>query len=404
MKHISVKNVLFLIAAATCLLFFALSSGVIKVYSADLTIADSFEGYTKYEAEEAQITRADIEKSYGTFSGKGFVAQIDYGNSCIAFEIDCAEDGEYNMMVAYAMGKGFADASFRIYNDAGYYTQVTCSKELGWGAFSRDAVAYCTISLKKGENTVSVRKGSSFAQLDFIAIGERVGDYVDKTVGSLGFPVPEGYTRYEAEEGFVINATACGRKFYIDYGSGYSGGGFVGALDSTSQYVDIPVTVEESGTYNINLRYATESEDGASWKVYVGRYGIDGYLYYYAKTVMPVVSTFGTFVESAVTNVDIALEAGESFVRIVPDYNSAELDYIEIGPKKGEYYVGVVEKVTSGGSSEFGDDFFAEEKEDGYVKGKGCSSAVALSYPALSLVLLIAVSLIFWRNKNEKNN
>lgn len=405
MKHNSAKNVFFSIAVAVLFAVIAIVPSAAFAFADNLTIADPFEGYTRYEAEDGDITRADIEKSYGTFSGQGFVAQIDYGNSGIAFKVECAEDGEYNMMLAYAIDPTFANAVFRISNDAGYYTQVTCDKKFGWGAFSRDAIAYCTISLKAGINTISVKKAMNFAQIDFIGIGARIGDYVDKSAEAQGFPLPEGYTRYEAEDGYVVNASAVGKRFYSDYGTGYSGGGFVGALDSTAQYVDIPVKVEESGTYSINLRYATESEGGAAWKIYVGRYGVEGYLYYYASAVMRVESTWGMFVEEALVSVDVAIEAGESFIRVLPDYNSAELDYIEIGPKKGEYYQGVTETVTGGGNNQFDDDFFAEDEGDGYVKKTGCNGAMAYELPVLAaLLILVAVYIILWRKKDEKTN
>lgn len=403
MKSISKRNVIFSVFAVAILLIVATFSIFVQCYADDeLTIADPFDGYTKYEAEDAQVTHADITKNYGTFSGTGFVAQIDYSNSCIAFTIKCETEGEYQMMLAYAIGATFYDATFRIYNDEGYQAQVTCDKKYGWGEFKRDAVAYCTVSLRSGENIVSVKKGANYAQLDFIAIGERVGDYKERELESEGFPKPEGYTRYEAEDGFVVNAATIGINYFTDYGSGYSGSGFVGSMNSTSCYVDIPVTVEESGTYNMNLRYATESEGGATYKIYVGRYGAGGYLYYYDSVTMNVISSWGVFIENAVTNIDIALEKGESFVRIVPDYNYANVDYIEIGPKKGEYYKGTIESVTSGG--EFGDDFFAEDTGDGYAKRTGCNGSVLSAYPIAAVIVLFSVSIILWRKKDEKNN
>ncbi len=402
MKRMSKCKVIFSTFTALILLVVTLFSTGLVGYCDELTIADPFDGYTKYEAEDAKLTRCDVERSYGTFSGTGFVAQIDYSNSCMEFTIPMQQSGEYEMILAYAIDPNpvFKDATFRIYNDEGYQAQVTCDKKYGWGEFSRDAVASCTISLKEGENTVSVKRGVNHAQVDFIAIGSRVGDYKEKATESEGFPKPEGYTRYEAENGFVVNAATIGMNYYTDYGSGYSGSGFVGSMNSSECYVDIPVTVEESGTYNMNLRYATESEGGATYKIYVGRYGTDGYLYYYDTVTMNVISSWGVFVEDALADVDIALEKGESFIRIVPDYNYAGVDYIEIGPKKGEYYKGTVETVTSGG--EFGDDFFAEDTGDGYAKKSGCNSSLLSAYPIAATIVLFLVSIILWRKKDEK--
>ena len=369
------------------------------------SIADPIEGFTKYEAEDAQVENTKIGDYGGPYSGTGFVGEIDLSTSSVTFTVTVAEEGEYAMKLAYAIGESFQPGSLRIYNDAGYYTQANCTTIHDWGIFDLDAVADCRISLRAGENKVSVRKGTNNVQVDFIAIGERVGDYIDKDEEPSDAPaVPEGYTRYEAEEGYVVNASAKGRAFKNDYGSGYSGGGFVGNMNDASHYVDIPVTVAESGAYTINLRYASASLVVPTYKVYVGRYGENGYLYSYGTVSLTVRNGWGTFTEDGVVDMEIALEAGESFVRVVPEYDYAELDCIEIGARTGDYYKGTDESaIGSGGDNEFDDDFFADEKDDGYVQKGGCGSSLGVSaLGCAAIAVLAAAILIFIRRKNNE--
>lgn len=332
-------------------------------------ISDPFEGYEpRYEAEDGEVVHAAIGDYGDSFSGTGFVGEIDYTDSCVIFTVEAEEDGEYNMLVAYAVGKGFQAATLRIHNEEGYYAQVRCNVIHDWGDFQRDAVAYCKISLKTGENKVTVYKGSNFAQIDFIGIGERVGDYLHKDEVSDAPSVPEGYTRYEAETGYVVNASAKGKAFNQDYGSGYSGGGFVGNLDSSEHYVDIPVTVSEAGAYTVNLRYASGSQVIPTLKVYTGTYGENGHFYNYGTVQCTVRNGWGEFSEEGVAGLIVGLQAGENIVRVKPDYDYAELDCIEVGERSGDYFLGTDESAAeNSGDNEFSDDFFSEDKSDGYV-------------------------------------
>lgn len=371
------------------------------------TISDPFEGYeTRYEAEDGEIFRAKIGDYGEEHSGTGFVGEIDYSDSSVTLTVTVEEDGEYAMLLAYAIGKNFQPGTLRIFNDEGYYTQVRCRVIHNWGVFRRDAVAECKISLRAGENKVGIYKGAGNVQVDFICIGARTGDYMQAGGEQTAPAVPEGFTRYEAEEGFVVNASAKGRAFAQEYGSFYSGGGFVGNLDSADHYVDIPVTVPESGTYQINLRYSSGSAVVPSFKLCAGTYGADKYLFSYGTVQLPVRNGWGEFSEEGVASTRIALKEGESFVRVLPSFDYAELDCIEIGAKVADYYEGIDELATSNGGNgdnEFDDDFFGEEGDDGYRKPSGCNAA-ANSVPVLAAAALGCVIILLIRSKKDEKN
>ncbi len=378
----------------------------------ELTVGDPFDGFeTRYEAEEGLIVRARIGDYGSSHSGTGFVGEIDYAESSVTITASVEEDGEYDMLIAYAIGKTFPAGTFRIYNDEGYYTQVQCTVIHDWGDFQRDAVVQCKISLRAGENHITIRKGAGNVQVDFICIGARTGDYMQAGNEPTGPAVPEGFTRYEAEKGNIVNASAKGSAFAMEYGSNYSGGGFVGNLNGADYYVDIPVTVSESGTYEINLRYASGSSAVPMFKLCAGTYGANGYLYSYGTVSLPVCNGWGEFSEAGVASTQIALQAGESFVRILPSFDYAELDCIEIGAKVGDYYQGIDELATgtTGGDTEFDEDFFGEEKDDGYRKVQDRNIAVLVSVPvAVAAAAGIGLTVFFLlrkrRKKNEKNH
>lgn len=374
------------------------------------TIADPFEGYddvnpaNRYEAEDGVVTHAVIGNYGSSHSGTGFVGEIDYGDSSVQFTVTVGEEGEYNMLIAYAIGATFQPGTFIVHNDAGYYAQVSCDVITDWGLFTRETIAYTTISLREGENHVTLHKGRNMVQVDFICIGERIGDYVDKENLGTGPEVPEGYTRYEAENGYVVNASCKGAGFHSDYGFGYSGAGFVGNMDDASHYVDIPVTVGESGAYDVNLRYASGSSLVPSYKVCVGRYGENGYLYSYGTVSLPECNGWGEFSESGVATIRVALEAGDSFVRVVPEYDYAELDCIEIGPRAGEYFLGTDESLVGNlGDNVFDDDFFADDDEDGYILLEtGCGAVIGAGVPVLSAAAAGAAIWIAGRRKHHE--
>ena len=377
----------------------------------ELTISDPFGGFeTRYEAEEGAVVHARIGDYGDSHSGTGFVGEIDYADSSVTITVSVEEDGEYDMLLAYAIGRTFPAGTFRIYNDEGYYTQVRCDKRYDWGVFRRDAVVQCKISLHAGENHIGIYKGAGNVQLDFICLGTRTGDYVQAGEEPTGPAVPEGFTRYEAENGIIVNASAKGRAFAMEYGSNYSGGGFVGNLNGVDYYVDIPVKVAESGTYELNLRYASGSQVVPMFKVCAGVYGTDKYLYSYGTVLLPVCNGWGEFSEEGVASTQIALQAGQSFVRIVPSFDYAELDCIEIGARIGDYYQGIDEFTaqTAGGNNEFDDGFFNEDGGDGYIRKSDSHLTLWLNLSATAVVAIAAIvittTILIRRKKHEKNH
>ena len=368
----------------------------------DTDIRKPTPGFTRYEAENGAVNGGKIYAS-ALSSGTGYVGNLDNADSHVAFTVEIAEDGEYEIGLAYAIEPSFSAATLRIFNDCGFYSSVRCERLFGWGIFTKEALVVGTISLKKGQNIVSIYKGNNYAQLDFIEIGAKIGDYKEAGSGAGTAEGPEeGWVRYEAENALVVNAVRKGLGYLTDYGNGnYSGKGFVGNMDDDSRYIDISVTVAESGLYPVRVRYATGA-DGAKISTYAGNYGRDGRLQLYGRLECANKTDWGIFEKESTLEFSVGLKAGENFIRIKAAY--AEIDFADVGLSTGEYRDGA--EISQGNiSGEFGEDAFDKEKDedDGYVatKKSGCNSSFKSGNVILFAVTAVAGFAVVFRKKRK---
>lgn len=368
----------------------------------DTDIRKPTPGFTRYEAENGAVNGGKIYAS-SLSSGTGYVGNLDNADSHVAFTVEAAEDGEYEIGLAYAIEPSFSAATLRIFNDCGFYSSVRCERLFGWGIFTKEALVVGTISLKKGQNIVSIYKGNNYAQLDFIEIGAKIGDYKEAGSGAGTAEGPEeGWVRYEAENALVVNAVRKGLGYLTDYGNGnYSGKGFVGNMDDDSRYIDISVTVAEAGLYPVRVRYATGA-DGAKISTYAGNYGRDGRLQLYGRLECANKTDWGIFEKESTLEFSVGLKAGENFIRIKAAY--AEIDFADVGPSTGEYRDGA--EISQGNiSGEFGEDAFDKEKDedDGYVAAKksGCNSSFKSGTVILFTVTAVAGFAVVFRKKRK---
>lgn len=302
-------------------------------------IAKVPEGFTRYEAETQKINSGRIYTT-GTFSGTGYVGDLDYsGVSKIDFEVEVESRGEYDLHLAYAIGEGFEPASFKVYNTHGLYTTIRCDKQFGWGSFELDAIVEAKISLEEGKNIISIYKSVEFAQIDFIDISdESTGEWKESDL-VLNYPNydSENYTRYEMEDQLVINASPKGVAYIFDIGT-YSGKGYVGSLNNDNCYIEVPIHVEQDGEYEILLAYACV-ETGASLRLYSGSHGRGGNVYFDKEVFFENVSEdWGEFSDQTIYRTTINLKSTDDFIIILSGLIRAEIDYLDFGSKVGEYH------------------------------------------------------------------
>ncbi len=282
----------------------------------------------KYEAEDAVVNQA--EKKYlngiGSYavgaSGTGFVGNIDYDASSITFTVSVEKEGEYEFFLKYATDMDGATLVVENYNAQSF--SVNCSSKKGWGAFNTTAIASTSIELKEGEQTITVKKGSQFVEVDYISIGNLL------TVDLPDVEQPTSWgNKIEAENSLYYSG------FIKNYGGSYSGSGFVGSLDYDSSYVEFRVVCEEDGMYALKIRYATSGTQTAT--VYVGDYNKVGRYECYGSKNVSSSGTWGEFAgNDAIFNV--GLKAGANCVRVYVKY--VEIDYVEVSEKIGDFAEG----------------------------------------------------------------
>ncbi len=283
----------------------------------------------RYEAENARLTDVQVKGKgqmydYGTYSGTGFVGNIDTGSSEVRFSVQVEREGEYELCLCYASSIEEGTPTFRVFTGEGYYGEVELKNITGWGNFSLNTIASFKVSLRAGNNEIIIKKGQHNAELDFIEVGTRLGDYkapIDKR---------NGYTRYEAEDAILTAVLKKGKGQEYDYGT-YSGTGFVGNIDTDASEVRFLVQVEQDGEYELCVCYAAGTE-GVTPTFHV--FTQNGY---YGQIELPNVTGWGNFGPDTIAVMKISLKAGENEVIIKKAQHNAELDFIEIGPRMGAY-------------------------------------------------------------------
>ncbi len=141
------------------------------------------DAYTRYEAEDQSISGATYkgynwQYDYGTYSGFGFVGNLDTDKAYIKFEINVAEAGEYKVRLAYATAAlQETNPAVKLYDGTTVLATLKCLVTTDWGEFTEETITEATLMLKAGKNTVLLKKSSQSVEIDYLEIGEKVGDY-----------------------------------------------------------------------------------------------------------------------------------------------------------------------------------------------------------------------------------
>ena len=150
---------------------------------------DLLEGYTRYEAEEQLVVLA-VPKGikyfvdFGTYSGFGYVGQLDSDDCYIEIPVTVSEAGEYKIRVCYAAYE--AGASFKVYSgrhgrggNTYFYKEEFTEVALGWGEFSSETIIETSVCLKEGKNFILIRSGLIRCEIDYVDLGKKIGEYYE---------------------------------------------------------------------------------------------------------------------------------------------------------------------------------------------------------------------------------
>lgn len=185
----------------------------------------------KYEAELATVQNANIvaaNVANKRASAMSYVGSIDFANSAVTFNVTVPTTGFYRMDVRYAAALGDATHNLTVNGTA----QGAMDYPATAGGWANNELRIVTrlVSLVQGANTISFSKGTSFAELDYIALR------------------PDNH-RYQAKLATVNNVTL-GK-----YANMFMVPDFVGGINDTDSSVEFSVEVPVAGDYGLEVTY-----------------------------------------------------------------------------------------------------------------------------------------------------
>jgi C1A family cysteine protease len=146
------------------------SSNSVAAIDAFQYLGSGSESGALYEAENATVNHANIVSGTGASSGR-YVAQIDFSDSYVDFNVNASTAGTYDMDIRYANGTG-ATSTHNMSVNGGPSQEVSYPVTNGWGQFGTLRV---NVSLNAGSNTIRLAKGSTgYAELDYIQLAPQM--------------------------------------------------------------------------------------------------------------------------------------------------------------------------------------------------------------------------------------
>ena len=244
-------------------------------------------GSNKYEAEDGSVTDATVSNAGTGFSGSGYVVFKDTGSVSITVQAQTA--GLYPLTLGYR--SAFGEKKQDLYINGTKIKEVTFPESMDF-----TALEVGNVTLNAGENTIEIRKGYGYMDLDYFALGKKVNS-----------------NTFEAEDGTVTDATISSE------GSGFSGTGYVVFENAGS--VSVSVDMQVAGTYSLSVGYRSVFGEKIQD------------LYINDSLVKNI--TFPQNADFSSINIGaIPLKAGTNAIEIRKNYGYMDLDYFEIGPFK----------------------------------------------------------------------
>jgi len=140
--------------------------------SAAITEAREYHRYAqvKYEAENAQITGADIMTDHPGYSGTGFVANFDSAGNEISFDVSIPALGDYSFYFRYSNGTGHK-AHTEVYLDGVLQETIPFHMTDGWDAWNDSEIG--VTNLTAGRHVVKIAFVDYAVNIDYMLQEER---------------------------------------------------------------------------------------------------------------------------------------------------------------------------------------------------------------------------------------
>ncbi|ADU29372.1 FIMAH domain-containing protein [Evansella cellulosilytica] len=292
----------------------------------DDTITD-FQDYDRvwtktYEAEDAQLNGARVEVSgWGAASNDNrFVRGLNSPDRNVEFTVDVPKDGRYKLEVFYGNGAPFTNGQNRAQGEL-------AEQLLKLNGEDYDVLTYdSTIDINKFASKklyLDLNKGTNTLQFSYHDGMEASLDKIDLTyVGQMGEEAPKVY-QYEAEEasytdGFTFSQTK----------DQFSSAGYIQG-SGENQYT---VVVEDNGYYDLEIGYASDSNQAVQVEKRIVNYASDATADADLTTEWSPIARYDVEQSSDFTSVSgmkVYLTAGANALKITAE-NDISLDYLTL--------------------------------------------------------------------------
>ncbi|RZA26376.1 MAG: beta-mannanase [Proteobacteria bacterium] len=130
------------------------------------------------EAEDARLTGLTVSQAVQNFSGKGYVTGFDADSDSLDLDFEVPRAGAYQIRIGYAAGLGDKETDIVINNEAGPKIKLTDSKVFATTSLGR-------LLLKQGKNTITVKKGWGYYDIDYFKIEETSISFDTKSIPNV---------------------------------------------------------------------------------------------------------------------------------------------------------------------------------------------------------------------------
>ncbi|MCO7124652.1 hypothetical protein NIE88_02510 [Sporolactobacillus shoreicorticis] len=132
----------------------------------------------RVEAENSTLSGKAVVNTASYASANQFVGTIDTSESGVTFTVNAPTAGQYTVEVGYANGplnKQSTTATDKVTLNGELLSDIVFPPTIGWtntvvpsnNTGTRQIVQYGTVTLKQGENTLTLSKDTNYAELDY---------------------------------------------------------------------------------------------------------------------------------------------------------------------------------------------------------------------------------------------
>jgi alpha-glucosidase (family GH31 glycosyl hydrolase) len=264
----------------------------------------------RYEAEDASLWgatmagQAETNNIHNGYTGWGFADTFEQNGAAVTFYTNTKGSGDFPVDIRYANGDA-TSKKMSIYVNGSYYTQATFASTSSWDEWS---TLTQTLPLTDGINIITIQYDANNGDTGFI------------NIDNLFAPFYPDIARYEAESAALHDGAARSTNHWF-----YSGSGFTAGIENVGAQVEFSnIAVSNTGTYEVNLRYANGSNASRTLNVYVNGT-------FYTTAVLPSSSsdwnTWSTWTQS------IPLFQGQNTISFKYDTENTgfvNLDYLDV--------------------------------------------------------------------------